>query len=113
MAKKSMIERELKRARAVERLGPKRREIKNQLKSLWARMDTASDKEIDVIYAEIEELQGKLDAMPRNSSKIRQMNRCQVTGRPNGVWRKFKLCRIKIREYGMQGLIPGLVKSSW
>lgn len=55
----------------------------------------------------------KLAAMPRNASKVRHRNRCELTGRPRGNYRKFKLCRIKLRELGSFGQIPGLVKSSW
>ena len=57
--------------------------------------------------------QQKLSKLPRNSAKTRVMNRCQITGRPHAVYRKFGLCRNKIRELAMRGDIPGLVKSSW
>ena len=57
--------------------------------------------------------QQKLSKMPRNSAKIRVMNRCQITGRPHGVYRKLKISRIALRQLGLQGKIPGLVKSSW
>ncbi len=57
--------------------------------------------------------QQKLSKLPRNSSKIRVMNRCQITGRPHGVYRKLKISRIALRQLGLQGKIPGLVKSSW
>ena len=57
--------------------------------------------------------QQKLSQMPRNSAKIRVMNRCQITGRPHGVYRKLKISRIALRQLGLQGKIPGLVKSSW
>jgi len=57
--------------------------------------------------------QQKLSKMPRNSSKVRVMNRCQITGRPHGVYRKLKISRIALRQLGLQGKIPGLVKSSW
>lgn len=55
----------------------------------------------------------KLSEMPRNGSKIRFRNRCEITGRPRGFYRKFKMSRIALREYGSLGLIPGLVKASW
>ena len=58
-------------------------------------------------------LQNKLNDLPRNSSQIRHRNRCKITGRPRGVYRKFGLCRIKIRELSMTGDLPGVVKSSW
>ena len=57
--------------------------------------------------------QQKLSKLPRNSSKTRVMNRCQITGRPHGVYRKLKISRIALRQLGLQGKIPGLVKSSW
>ncbi len=57
--------------------------------------------------------QQKLSKLPRNSSKIRVRNRCQITGRPHGVYRKLKISRIALRQLGLQGKIPGLVKSSW
>lgn len=55
----------------------------------------------------------KLSEMPRNGSKIRFRNRCEITGRPRGFYRKFKMSRIALREYGSLGLIPGLIKASW
>ena len=55
----------------------------------------------------------KLSKIPRNSAKSRVMNRCQITGRPHGVYRKLKISRIALRQLGLQGKIPGLVKSSW
>ena len=57
--------------------------------------------------------QQKLSKLPRNSSKTRVMNRCQITGRPHGVYRKLKISRIALRQLGLQGKIPGMVKSSW
>ncbi len=57
--------------------------------------------------------QQKLSKLPRNSSKVRVRNRCQITGRPHGVYRKLKISRIALRELGLQGKIPGMVKSSW
>ena len=57
--------------------------------------------------------QQKLSKLPRNSAKVRVMNRCQITGRPHGVYRKLKISRIALRQLGLQGKIPGLVKSSW
>ena len=59
------------------------------------------------------EAQQKLSKLPRNSARIRVMNRCQITGRPHGVYRKLKISRIALRQLGLQGEIPGLVKSSW
>ena len=57
--------------------------------------------------------QQKLSKLPRNSAKSRVMNRCQITGRPHGVYRKLKISRIALRQLGLQGKIPGLIKSSW
>ena len=57
--------------------------------------------------------QQKLSQLPRNSAKTRVMNRCEITGRPHGVYRKLKISRIALRQLGLQGKIPGLVKSSW
>ena len=57
--------------------------------------------------------QQKLSKLPRNSAKVRIMNRCQITGRPHGVYRKLKISRIALRQLGLQGKIPGLIKSSW
>ena len=57
--------------------------------------------------------QQNLSKLPRNSSKVRVMNRCQITGRPHGVYRKLKISRIALRQLGLQGKIPGLIKSSW
>lgn len=55
----------------------------------------------------------KLSEMPRNSSKVRFRNRCEITGRPRGFYRKFRMSRIALREYGSLGLVPGLIKASW
>ena len=55
----------------------------------------------------------KLSSLPKNSSKIRIRNRCQITGRPHGVYRKLKISRIALRQLGLEGKIPGMVKSSW
>ena len=57
--------------------------------------------------------QQKLSKLPRNSAKVRVMNRCQITGRPHGVYRKLRISRIALRQLGLQGKIPGLIKSSW
>lgn len=101
MAKKSMIARENKRARTVARYAEKRAAIKAIL-----RDENASDEEKW-------DAQIKLQKLPRNASPVRQQRRCQVTGRPHGVYRKFGLCRNKLREAAMRGDVPGLVKSSW
>jgi small subunit ribosomal protein S14 len=101
MAKNSMIQRELKRTRLVAKYADKRNELKLIIKSANSTYDekmTAVDK---------------LQKLPRDSSPARQQNRCRVTGRPHGVYRKFGLCRNKIREAAMRGDIPGLVMASW
>ena len=101
MAKKSMIARETKRARTVARFAKKRAELKAVLRSTTATDEEKWDAQV------------ALQKLPRNASPIRQQNRCQVTGRPHGVYRKFGLCRNKLREAAMRGDVPGLVKASW
>lgn len=101
MAKASMIARETKRAKTVARFAAKRAELKKIINSA-----TASDDEKW-------EAQIKLQKLPRDASPSRQRNRCQLTGRPHGVFRKFGLCRNKLREAAMRGDVPGLTKSSW
>lgn len=101
MAKVSMIEREKKRAKTVAKYAVKRAELKAIINST-----TASDEERW-------EAQVALQKLPRNASPVRQQNRCRITGRPHGVYRKFGLCRNKLREAAMRGEVPGLVKSSW
>jgi small subunit ribosomal protein S14 len=101
MAKKSMIAREVKRALTEKKFAAKRAELK-------ATIVSPSSTEEQVWEAQI-----KLQKMPRDASKSRQRNRCRVTGRPHGVYRKFGLCRHKLREAAMRGDVPGLVKASW
>jgi small subunit ribosomal protein S14 len=101
MAKKSMIAREKKRTQTVARFAVKRAELKAILNSA-----DASDEEKW-------EAQMKWQKLPRDASPVRQRNRCQITGRPHGVYRKFGLCRNKLREAAMRGDVPGLVKASW
>jgi small subunit ribosomal protein S14 len=101
MAKKSMIAREVKRAETVKKFAAKRAELK-------AVIQNPSSTEEQVWEAQI-----KLQKMPRDASASRQRNRCRVTGRPHGVYRKFGLCRHKLREAAMRGDVPGLVKASW
>jgi len=101
MAKTSMIARENKRARTVEKFAAKRAELKAILKD-----GNASDEEKW-------DAQVKFQKLPRDSSPVRQRNRCQITGRPHGVYRKFGLCRNKLREAAMRGDVPGLTKASW
>jgi small subunit ribosomal protein S14 len=101
MAKKSMIAREEKRARTVAKFAAKRAQLKETINNF-----DASDEERW-------EAQIQLQRLPRNASPVRQRRRCQITGRPHGVYRKFGLCRNKLREAAMRGDVPGLVKSSW
>lgn len=101
MAKVSMVERDKKRAGLVKKFAKKRAELKAQIK----------DKNISM--EERFALQMELNKLPRDSSKSRQRNRCGVTGRPRGFYRKFKMSRIALRELASLGQIPGLTKSSW
>lgn len=101
MAKKSMIAREKKRTQTTAKFAVKRAALKAILTNV-----KASDEEKW-------EAQVKLQKLPRDASPVRQRRRCQVTGRPHGVYRKFGLCRNKLREAAMRGDVPGLVKSSW
>lgn len=101
MAKRSMIERELKRAKLAAKFSVKRAELKTAI------VNPASSDE------ERWDAQVKLQKLPRDSSTVRKQRRCRITGRPHGVYRKFGLCRNKLREAAMRGDIPGLVKASW
>jgi small subunit ribosomal protein S14 len=101
MAKKSMIMRELKRTKLVKKYATKRTELKAVIRNI-----NSSDDERAVAQA-------KLNALPRDGSPSRQRNRCAITGRPHGVYRKFGLGRNKLREAAMNGEIPGLTKASW
>jgi small subunit ribosomal protein S14 len=101
MAKKSMINRERKRQRTVQRYAEKRAVLKAKL----------ADPNIG--DEEREEAQRKFQSLPRDASPCRQRNRCNLTGRPHGYYRKFGLSRNKLREAAMRGDIPGLVKASW
>ncbi len=101
MAKKSMVERDLKRRRLAAKYEDKRKRLK----------ETLYNKELDAEDRFMAAL--KLAELPRNSSKTRIRNRCLVTGRPRGFYRKLKMSRIALRHLGSDGKIPGLVKSSW
>jgi small subunit ribosomal protein S14 len=101
MAKNSMIARENKRVRTVRQYAARRAELK------------AIIKNINSSYEERERAQQKLQAQPRDASPSRQRNRCTITGRPHGYYRKFGLSRNKLREAAMRGDVPGLVKASW
>ena len=101
MAKNSMIAREKKRSRMVKRYASRRAELKGIIKSV-----NSSDEER---Y----NAQLKLQSLPRDASPVRGRNRCGITGRPHGFYRKFGLARNKLREAAMRGDVPGLVKASW
>ena len=101
MAKTSMINREVKRAKLAAKYAGKREELKKTIAS-----PTAS-------YEEKEEAVVKLQKLPRDSSPSRQRNRCAMTGRSRGVYQKFGLGRNKLREATMRGDVPGLRKASW
>lgn len=101
MAKKSMIARELKRTKAVDKFAAKR----NELKTIITSPNSSEDEVWEAVI--------KLQKLPRNGSPSRGQRRCQVTGRPHAVYRKFGLCRNKLREAAMRGDVPGLVKASW
>ncbi|MEE8093024.1 MAG: 30S ribosomal protein S14 [Gammaproteobacteria bacterium] len=101
MAKKSMIAREVKRNATVKRYAAKRAEYRRVIR------DPGSTDE------EQQTAQTKLQALPRDASPVRLRNRCSITGRPHGYYRKFGLGRNKLREATMRGEIPGLSKASW
>lgn len=101
MAKMAVINRDLKRRDMVEKFAVKRA-------ALFAIIGNSKLSDEERAEARL-----KLQALPRNSSPVRLRNRCALTGRPRGTFRKFGLGRIKIREFAMRGEIPGIVKASW
>ena len=101
MAKQSSIQKNLNRRYIVKKFNEKRQSLKKQI----MRKDLSIEERFMI--------QSKLNELPRDSSKIRVRNRCKLTGRTRGVYRKFGLSRIKIRELSMSGALPGVVKSSW
>jgi small subunit ribosomal protein S14 len=101
MAKTSMIQREVHRLQTAKKYAVKRAALKKIVLST-----TATDEEKW-------EAQVKLQKLPRDASPSRQRRRCHITGRPHGNYRKFGLCRIKLREHAMKGDVPGLTKASW
>jgi len=101
MAKKSMIERQSRRLKTVKRYAARRQELKKVIAS-----PSSSDDEK-------RQAQERLQAMPRDASPVRLRNRCSISGRPHGYYRKFGLARNKLREATMRGEIPGLSKASW
>jgi small subunit ribosomal protein S14 len=96
-----MIQRETKRGKLVARFAQKRAE----LRAVISNPETAFDEKMAAV--------DKLQKLPRDSASVRQHNRCRITGRPHGFYRKFGLSRIKLREAAMRGDVPGLVKASW
>jgi|SRR5579863_5287058 len=101
MAKKSAIENNLRRARLAKKFAARRKKL----------LDIANNDKLPM--EERFESRLRLAALPRNGAKIRVRNRCEVSGRPRGVYAKLKMSRIALRDLGNRGLIPGLVKSSW
>ena len=101
MAKLSSVQKNLLRSKMIKKYEVKRKILKSKIK----------DKNISL--EERIKFQNKLNDLPRNGSAIRHRNRCEITGRPRGNYRKFGLSRIKLRELSMSGDLPGVVKSSW
>ena len=101
MAKTSSIEKNNRRRRMTAQFKTKRAELKDVIQDKSKPMDERFEAQI------------KLAKMPRNSSKTRIRNRCELTGRPRGFYRKVKLCRNQLRDLASQGMIPGMTKSSW
>ena len=101
MAKLSSINKNNKRIKLSDRLFKKRQKLKKIVMNKKLTLE------------ERFKAQQKLSKLPKNSSKIRIRNRCQITGRPHGVYRKLKISRIALRQLGLEGKIPGMVKSSW
>ena len=101
MAKKSMVAREVKRAKLNKRLQAKR----DELKAIVSNQQSEYDDKWNAMIA--------LQKLPRDSGKFRQRNRCALTGRPHGYYRKFGLARNKLREVILKGQAPGVVKASW
>ena len=101
MAKKSVINRNKKRIALTLKFANKRKELKKIVMNKKLNLE------------ERFKAQMKLSKLPRNSSKVRIRNRCEITGRPNGVYRKLRISRIALRELASSGKIPGMTKSSW
>ena len=101
MAKTSAIQRNLKRIRMAKRFEKKRKKLKDIIKNKKLPLNERFAAQL------------KLSKLPKNSSKIRVRNRCEITGRPHGVYRKLKISRIALRQMASSGKIPGMTKSSW
>ena len=101
MAKTSMIQRNLKRIKLVKKFLKKRENLKKIIKNKKLPLEERFAAQL------------KLAKIPRNSSKVRIRNRCEITGRPHGVYRKLRISRIALRDLASKGKIPGMTKSSW
>ncbi len=101
MAKLSSVNKNNRRIKLSDRYFKKRQKLKKIIMNKKLTLEERFKAQL------------KLSKLPRNSAKTRVMNRCQITGRPHGVYRKLKISRIALRQLGLQGKIPGLVKSSW
>ena len=101
MAKKSAIYRNLKRIKLSKKYENKRKKLKSIINNKKLTLEERFRAQL------------KLSKLPKNSSKIRIRNRCEITGRPHGVYRKLRISRIALRQLALQGKIPGMVKSSW
>ena len=101
MAKTSSIQRNLKRIRLVKKFSKKREDLKKIIKNKKLPLEERFAAQL------------KLAKMPRNSAKVRIRNRCEISGRPRGVYRKLKISRIALRDLASNGKIPGMTKSSW
>ena len=101
MAKTSAIQRNLKRIRLVKKFAKKREELKKIIKNKKLPLEERFQAQL------------KLAKIPRNSAKIRIRNRCEISGRPHGVYRKLRISRIALRDLASNGKIPGMTKSSW
>ena len=101
MAKTSAIQRNLKRMRLVKKFSKKRQELKKIINNKKLPLEERFKAQL------------KLAKLPRNSAKTRIRNRCEITGRPHGVYRKLRISRIALRELASKGKIPGMTKSSW
>ena len=101
MAKTSSIQRNLKRMRLVKKFMKKRKELKKIISNKKLPLDERFKAQL------------KLSKLPKNSAKTRIRNRCEITGRPHGVYRKLRISRIALRELASKGRIPGMTKSSW
>ena len=101
MAKKSTINRNKKRIALNLKFAKKRNELKKIVMNKKLPLE------------ERFKAQQRLSKLPRNSAKVRVMNRCQITGRPHGVYRKLKISRIALRKLSLEGKVPGMIKSSW